>query len=295
MKDIKLFVSVFKDKAEQNSELIIPVSAGAKLYNKNDIILPVRDDTGVNISQKNHQYCELTVQFYVWKNLSADVAGLMHQRRYFDFSQAYPIKDISSPPKNKPYRIYRKPDKQTLKKLGYNYDNIKKLTDKYRIIAPLRENLYQSIRCYYDKNDRCGFDDIGLLLDIIKEKYPSYFNSAKKYFDQTLSYFCNMFIMDIEMFNSYSSWLFDILFEYDKRKPAELFYPREKGKLAERLFGAYMTYMIDKTDIPCAELQRAHFFSVNGATSRNMSFSRSMYALCPPGSIRRGILRKIKK
>ena len=295
LKDIKIFVSVFKDKARGTGGFVIPVSAGSELYSEDDIILGMRDDEGINISLKNPQYCELTVQYYIWKNLEFDVGGLMHQRRYFDLSRAYPISKSTMPSGQKPYRIYNQPDEKTLYKLGYTYDNIKRLTDDYRIIAPLRENLYQSVRSYYDKNDRRGFDDLGLILDIIKEKYPSYYDPAKKYFAQTLSYFCNMFIMDREMLDGYSRWLYDILDEYDKRKPLELFCPREQGKLAERLFGVYMTYIIENTDIPCAELQRAHFCSINGATSRNMSFSRGMYALCPPGSIRRGILRKIKK
>ena len=294
MKDIKVFVSVFKDSAENYGDSIFPVSAGAALYERNDKLLPLRDDVGENISSRNPQYCELTVQYYAWKNEKFDFGCLMHQRRYFDLTRIYPIKRGKKPCRDRPYRIFDTPDEKTLKLIGADRDSVSCISDKFRIIAPLRENIYQSIESYYNKYDRREFDDIGLLKRIISEKYPSYSESAEEYFSQKYSYFCNMFLSDREMFDKYSEWLFGILSEYEVIKPKELFYPREQGKLAERLFGVYMTYIINNTDIPCAEAPRAHFACVNGATAKNFSFNRKMYLLFPPGSIRRGIIRKIK-
>ncbi|MFT8647164.1 MAG: DUF4422 domain-containing protein, partial [Liquorilactobacillus nagelii] len=43
----------------------------------------VRDNTGDNIAAKNPNYCELTAQYWAWKNRTADVKGLVHYRRYF--------------------------------------------------------------------------------------------------------------------------------------------------------------------------------------------------------------------
>jgi len=255
LKDIKILECVFKNSAEVYENMIYPVSAGAELYNKNDIVLSMRDDTGENISKKNPFYCELTVQYWAWKNLKCDVCGIFHQRRFLDFSM-----------KNKkyPYSITEKSDEKTLRNAGLSYEKICELFDNYSIIANKRENLFESVEDFYNRNDRQNFDDMGLLKDIIKEKYPEYFPYAETYFKGTYSYFCNVFIMDKINFDRYSKWLFDILFEYEKRKPQNLFYPREMGKLGERLFGVYMYYVMDCTDIAYIEFPRLHFSSVNG-------------------------------
>ena len=294
MSEVKLFVSVYKDRCEKKDEWLLPVSAGAALYEEDDLRLDLRDDRGENISEKNPLYCELTVQYYAWKNESFDFGGLMHQRRYFDLRRVYPLLPDKRPGHVKPYRIYSTPDDKTLSELELNKKRLSVIAAHFPVLAPVRENIYMPVAEYYKKNDAGGFDDLRLLEDIIKHKCPGYLSAFRKYLNGRYSYFCNMMIMRRDHFCRYSEWLFGILFEYEKRKPKKLVRPREIGKLAERLFGVYMTYLTEHTDTACAELQRAHFSSVNGATARNMSFSRKMYFLCPPGSLRRGIVRRIK-
>ena len=44
----------------------------------------IGDDTGVNISEKNCYYGELTGVYWVWKNIkTSDYVGICHYRRYF--------------------------------------------------------------------------------------------------------------------------------------------------------------------------------------------------------------------
>lgn len=293
MKNIKILISVFHDTAKSFGDFIIPVSSGAENC-PNEKLLKFRDNSGVNISDKNKNYCELTVVYWAWKNLDCDVYGLMHQRRYFNFDNKnlYACDIQRKLPTS--YKIFDKPDSKTLEILHTDYKNISALMDRYDIIAPVRENIFESVRTHYNRCDGNSFDDIGLVCDIIKEKFPNYVESAEKYFNGNFAYFCNMFIMNKQIFNDYCYWLFDILDEFEKRKPKKFKQLRECGKIGERLFGVYMTYIINNTDIKWAELPRAHFSEINGVT-KNLSFNKTLYRLCPPGSRRRSILRKIKQ
>ena len=57
--------------------LCIPVQGGAKI---NPPIQGVLSDHGASgsISDKNPHYCELTVQYYAWKNQEAESRSLCH-------------------------------------------------------------------------------------------------------------------------------------------------------------------------------------------------------------------------
>ncbi len=294
MKNIKLLVSSFKAYDDIPEKMIVPVSAGAALYDKTDVLCELRDNTGINISEKNPQYCELTVQYWAWKNLGCDVCGIMHRRRYFDFSHGIACDYQSHQPRKLPvpYRISSVPDRSALDRFQLHYDVVSALMEQYDWIAASRENIFLSVRDYYDKHDRRDFDDMELVLKVISEKYPAYENAAVHYLNSTFSYFCNMFLSDKKLFDDYSRWLFDVLGEYEKQKPEQLRYPREQGKIAERLFGIYMTYIKEHTGIRWAEIPRVHFAKVDGATPKNMSFNPFLYHLFPPGSFRRGTLRK---
>ncbi len=295
MKRIQLYISVWKEAASQISALLQPVSAGAALYAANDPRLPLCDDRGDNISALNPQYCELTVQYWAWKNQSFDFGGLLHQRRYFDFSSLAPYACDQPKRPKRPYRILQFPTQKVLDTIGLTETSVSQLLQRYRIIAPLPEDICQSVEDYYNRRDKQAFDDLGLLRTVISDLYPSYTQSAEQYLQQTNAYFCNMFVADRALFEQYSKWLFTILEEYTRRKPSDKQYPREQGKLAERLFGIYMTYLKTQTSVPWAELPRVHFSAINGATPKNMSFSRFWYHICPPNSRRRGWLRKLKK
>ena len=56
------------------------IQAGAALADR--LIADVTDDTGVNISEKNRMYCEMTATYWVWKNTDHDWVGIEHYRRH---------------------------------------------------------------------------------------------------------------------------------------------------------------------------------------------------------------------
>lgn len=56
------------------------LQAGAALTEER--IASLCDSTGVNISSRNKQYCEMTATYWVWKNTSHDWKGIEHYRRH---------------------------------------------------------------------------------------------------------------------------------------------------------------------------------------------------------------------
>ena len=55
------------------------------------------------------------------------------------------------------------------------------------------------------------------MIEIIKDKRPEYYEAAIEASNSNLFYSCNMFIMKTPDFINYSEFMFDILFEFDKR------------------------------------------------------------------------------
>ena len=75
--DIKIFVVCHKPSFVPNNPYLFPIQVGAALAGKRlDGML--YDDEGENISDKNKSYCELTAQYWAWKNIEADYYGFFH-------------------------------------------------------------------------------------------------------------------------------------------------------------------------------------------------------------------------
>lgn len=56
------------------------IQAGAALSERRVALLT--DDTGVNISAKNRQYCEMSATYWIWKNTHHAWTGIEHYRRH---------------------------------------------------------------------------------------------------------------------------------------------------------------------------------------------------------------------
>lgn len=89
-------------------------------------------------------------------------------------------------------------------------------------------------------------EDLDITLQILKEKYPEYAQTADEYMKSGSAHECNMFIMKKEVYRKYCAWLFDILFEAEKQIDTTWYSVEEyrvMGYLAERLCGIYYEYL----------------------------------------------------
>ena len=89
MSDIKIFVTHTpnRDTMRVNNSLFYNVIAGSDFQTKEVPEGVYQDNQGDNISSLNKSYCELTTQYWAWKNMQADYYGFCHYRRFFSFSE----------------------------------------------------------------------------------------------------------------------------------------------------------------------------------------------------------------
>lgn len=186
----------------------------------------IRDDIGDNISGRNPWYCELTGLYWAWKNLECDNLGICHYRRYF-----------SSPGERK--AVLSAVESENLLK-------------KYDIILPTARN-YVIETNYSQYAHAHHASDLDLTRTVIEDKCREFL----PYFDirmgMNVGHRFNMFIMGKHLVDGYCEWLFDILFELEKRIDISEYNEMDKrvfGLIAERLLDVW----IDAGDYKCTEL-----------------------------------------
>lgn len=179
----------------------------------------LKDNIGDNISTKNPNYCELTATYWIWKNDNDnDIVGLMHYRRFLTSNK------FSTKPK------YFLKESRIIKDLN-KYDFIS--TKMYKTGKTIKEHLLENVREL----------DFNILRDVIKTKFSDYLAVFDDVFNGNKSYLLNVFISKKSELNDYANWLFDVLFEVEKRVNMEGYSKQEKrlfGYLSERLFTVYI-------------------------------------------------------
>lgn len=284
--NIKIFISCHKEYYVPSHPFFCPIQVGADLHD--ELFKGMQpDNTGNNISHLNRRYCELTAQYWAWKNENADYYGFFHYRRYFSFNRKI----------KRPYVITAKPDDYTLQYHGFDPNNMEEIINCYDVILPVPENMYVSAYNHYKDSKNHNIVDLKMVKDIIEENYQDFSSAADEYLNSTRLYFCNMFIMRKAIFNDYCNWLFNILTEFDKRKDFSGYNSKEmrvNGYLAERLLGIYCTWLKKNEVTKIGYLPRIHFEAFAGETD-NFRKMKMIYNLLPPGTIRRSIVKKIFK
>lgn len=243
MEEIKIIIASHKKYQKPVENIYLPVQVGAE--GKEKIEGYTQDNTGENISTKNPNYCELTGLYLAWKNLNAKYIGLVHYRRYFTECKKIPKKE------NEKFKIVLT-EKQIKEKLK-NVDIILPKKRKYYI-----ENLYS----HYEHT--MYIEPLAETQKIIKEKYPEYLNEFNKLHKRTSAHMFNMFIMKKEILNEYCKWLFDILFELEKRVDVskfDNFHARFYGRISELLLDVWINKNNFKyEEVKVIDMQKINWF-----------------------------------
>ena len=248
MRDIKIFVTHTPNSNNRQicgNALLHNVMAGAE-YHKGD--LPdgmYADNQGDNISLKNKSYCELTTQYWAWKNIDADYYGFFHYRRFLSFNEMYRAEE--SKWQTIEYDYLGEKEK---KELCLNESDMRRMIQNYDFIIakPIDVTRFQcrSVSDHYRRAEELYGKDLDLFVDLIKEKYPFLYDAVIHSLDDKWFYPCNMFIMRKELFQEYSYMLFELLEEFETRCDMSN-YSRESrrtpGHLGERFAGIYYRYL----------------------------------------------------
>ena len=219
---------------------IHPIQAGKALANFD---LGIEgDNTGINISEWNPNFSELTVAYYIWKNHTAQQLpfwGLCHYRRYFyspaysiPFKREYIFKDHSKAFK----KVFTdKPQKEietnllagkVISPVPYKYIKLKKC----------------SIKIQYIKDHDA--ESWNLMEQALLKLYPDYKDAFNQLSSGITCSLYNMLIASWGFWDGYLHFLFNILLEVKKdlipSKDAGQI--RIFGNLSERLLYTYLIH-----------------------------------------------------
>ena len=259
---LKIFVSCHKPAKMFESDVFVPIQLGAKNV-KTKLKGMICDNDGDNISELNPMYCEMTAQYYVWKNVNLDYYGFCHYRRYFSFAKNRFTEDEYG------NVIESYPSDSMIEKYGLDDETIGDLIKKYDVLISERKNLQglaepcSTVREHYKNAPHLHVEDFDLMIEIIDEKYPEYSKVAHDFARGHVMCFCNMYILKKELFFRYSEFVFGVLEEFCKRANMSRYDTealRAPGHLAERLFNIFLLKLEqDNPDLKVKELQTVYF------------------------------------
>lgn len=217
-KKIKVVIATHKKYDMPSDKMYLPLQVGAE--GKNDLGYE-KDNTKDNISLKNPYFCELTGLYWAWKNLKEDYIGLAHYRRHF---------------------ASKKINKKDLFNSVLTKDEASKLLNNTDIIVPKKRNYYiENLYSHYEHT--MYIEPLDITGQILQERYPEYMLEFDKLKTRRSAHMFNMFIMKKDKLDEYCTWLFDILFELEKRvdnSKYDSFHARFYGRVSELLLDVWL-------------------------------------------------------
>lgn len=252
---MKIIVAAHKPYWIPEDPMYQPIQLGA--VNKPSIDSGwIRDDQGDNISDRNPTYCELTGLYWAWKHLNDDAMGLCHYRRYLG-----------------DWHFWRRKEGRIL-----SQTEARQLLERGDILLPRKRHYWietresQYAHAHHIEDLRCARMVVG-------EKYPAFLPAFGHMLRSQSGYICNMFVMRKPLFDEYCAWLFDILFEVEKRLDITGYSEKDRrvfGYLGERLLDVWVeTKKLRVAETPVITLENQHWLK------KGLDFLRRKYGEGP--------------
>lgn len=183
--NIRIFVMTHKAFTPPPDPMYVPLQVGSACHPSLGCL---SDHTGDHISDLNAYYSELTGMYWLWKNdKDTDMIGICHYRRYLIAEDGH----------------------------LYQYNDIEHLLSRYDMIVTkkleLRMPYYDGFAATHDEKDLIETERV------VAEKYPDYAPLFHEMVHKKETYFANMMVCRKQLYDAYCTWLFDILFEVQRR------------------------------------------------------------------------------
>jgi len=212
MKKVAIYVVAHKPSLIPHDDVLIPIHVGrAASRFKDEMADYAGDDSGVNISEKNPQYCEMTAHYWIWKNVKdTKYVGVCHYRRYFG--------------------------------VRISTENVDDLMSDCDVMMVEPSYYMDSVYSYFAKF--VGAENMTILAAVMKRQCPEYFETLERVCDGVKFHPFNMLLCKKELFDDYCEWMFSILEACEKIiKPAPYTNARRAlAYMAEMLTGVYFIH-----------------------------------------------------
>lgn len=239
---VTVIVAAHKPYAMPDDPLYLPLHVGAEGKEPFGF---AGDNTGENISAKNPTFCELTGLYWAWKNVDADYIGLAHYRRHFG----------------------RKGRGEPISHVLTEAEAVRLLTGKDGILPGKRKYYIENLYSHYVHTMHP--EPLDITGEIIREKYPAYADAFEGLKKRTSAHMFNMMILRKDHLDAYCTWLFDILFELERRVDAtayDAFHARFFGRVSELLLDVWLSRQgLDVVEVPVIGMEKTNWFKKGGS------------------------------
>ena len=240
---VTVVVAAHKPYAMPEDPLYLPLHVGAEGKEPFGF---VGDNTGEHISAKNPTFCELTGLYWAWKNLDADYVGLAHYRRHFGGKGR---------------------GKNPLSRVLTEEEATRLLAGRDGILPKERHYYIETLYDHYAHT--MHVEPLDITGEIIREKYPAYAPAFEALKTRRSAHVFNMLILRRDHLDAYCTWLFDILFELERRVDAtdyDAFHARFFGRVSERLLDVWLTQNpLDIVEVPMVSIEKTNWLKKGGS------------------------------